>query len=226
MDASALPAIATLPISVPALNFVRMSSSTDKLTDKQAKFCEEYMLDLNATQAAIRAGYSVDTARQMGAENLSKPDISDRIAELQAERSKTTKIDAAWLLSRLAAEADADVNDIYDEFGAVRPISEWPTIFRKGLIAGIEVEELVHEVDDPDADFDEPRKITVKKGRVVKFKLDSRVKRLELIGRHIGVQAFRENVNLTGAVAVANIPAEDLPDEVLRTLAGITLDKP
>lgn len=202
-----------------------MSSLVSKLTDKQAAFCEEYLLDLNATQAAIRAGYSVDTARNTASENMAKPDIQARIAELQAERSQRTTIDADWLLNRLAAEADADINDIYDEFGAVRPMSEWPMIFRKGLIAGVEIEELVHEVDDPDSDFDEPRKITVRKGRVVKFKLDSRVKRLELIGRHIGVQAFKDNVDLRAMVAVANIDAASLPDEALEALAGVALNK-
>lgn len=169
-----------------------------KLTDKQAKFCEEYLLDLNATQAAIRAGYSPDTARQIASKLLSEVDTQATIAALQAERSKTTRIDAAWLLARLAAEAEADINEIYDEFGAVRPMSEWPMIFRKGLVAGVEVEELFEEVDDPDADFDEPRKVRRTRGRITKFKLDSRVKRLELIGRHIGVQAFREQVGLSG----------------------------
>jgi len=57
------------------------------LTAKQQKFCEEYMIDLNATQAAIRAGYSEDTAPQMGYENLNKPYIADHIAELKAEAS-------------------------------------------------------------------------------------------------------------------------------------------
>ncbi len=56
-----------------------------KLTDKQELFAREYLKDLNATQAAIRAGYSEKTARATGSENLSKPDIADRIAELKAE---------------------------------------------------------------------------------------------------------------------------------------------
>ncbi len=68
------------------------------LNDKQQRFVEEYLIDLNATQAAIRAGYSVDTARQIGSENLSKPDIVDAIAEAKAARSEATKIDAAYVL--------------------------------------------------------------------------------------------------------------------------------
>ena len=60
-----------------------------KLTAKQQRFCDEYLIDLNATQAAIRAGYSEASARQMGTENLSKPSIkkyiSDRMGEKESE---------------------------------------------------------------------------------------------------------------------------------------------
>tara|TARA_R110000823_G_scaffold179223_1_gene311603 strand:+ start:1063 stop:1491 length:429 start_codon:yes stop_codon:yes gene_type:complete len=69
-----------------------------KLNAKQMRFCEEYLIDLNATQAAIRADYSEKTAKQIGSENLSKPDIAEYIAELKSKRSDETKIDAAWVL--------------------------------------------------------------------------------------------------------------------------------
>ena len=55
------------------------------VNDKQIRFCEEYVIDHNATQAAIRAGYSPKTAKQIGSENLSKPDIEAKIRELEAE---------------------------------------------------------------------------------------------------------------------------------------------
>ncbi len=71
------------------------------LTAKQEAFCEEYMIDLNATQAAIRAGYSEDTARSIACENLTKPDIEDRIAELKAERSNRTLVDADYVINGL-----------------------------------------------------------------------------------------------------------------------------
>lgn len=76
------------------------------LTPKQERFVAEYLIDLNATQAAVRAGYSTRTARQAGAENLSKPVISARIAEAQSQRSKRTGIDQDWVLERLKAEAE------------------------------------------------------------------------------------------------------------------------
>ena len=72
-----------------------------KLTDKQELFCNEYMVDLNATKAAERAGYSAGTARQIGSENLSKPYLADRISELQLERSSRTLVDADYVISGL-----------------------------------------------------------------------------------------------------------------------------
>ena len=68
------------------------------LTAKQEMFCLEYLIDLNATQAAIRAGYSPKTANVIGPENLAKPCVSQRIQEAMRERSENTKIDAAYVL--------------------------------------------------------------------------------------------------------------------------------
>lgn len=68
------------------------------MTPKQQRFVDEYLIDLNATQAAIRAGYSEKTARQVGAENLSKPDIAAAIEAQAQERSQRTKIDADMVL--------------------------------------------------------------------------------------------------------------------------------
>ena len=72
-----------------------------KLTDKQKSFCEEYLIDLNATQAAIRAGYSAKTANVIGPENLAKPCIAACIQELMAKRSQKTGITAEWVLKHI-----------------------------------------------------------------------------------------------------------------------------
>ncbi|AGO16010.1 terminase small subunit [Glaesserella parasuis] len=63
-----------------------------KLTDKQQRFVEEYLIDLNATQAAIRAGYSEDTAKEMGYENLTKPHIQKAIQEAQNKRAARVNV--------------------------------------------------------------------------------------------------------------------------------------
>ena len=69
-----------------------------KLTPKQQCFIEEYLIDLHATKAAARAGYSEKTARQIGSENLSKPAIQEAIARAKRDRSEATKIDAEYVL--------------------------------------------------------------------------------------------------------------------------------
>ena len=71
------------------------------LTDKQEMFCREYLIDLNATQAATRAGYSAKTANRTASENLSKPDILSRIAELKAQRSVLVGLIASYVVKRL-----------------------------------------------------------------------------------------------------------------------------
>lgn len=81
-------------------------ATTSELTDKQEAFVREYLIDLNATQAAIRAGYSEKTARQIASENMSKPYILTRIEEAQAERAKKLELDADWVLRRLKEISD------------------------------------------------------------------------------------------------------------------------
>lgn len=76
------------------------------LNDKQQLFCEEYLIDLNATQAAIRAGYSEKTAYSIGQRLLSNVEIHARITEMKAKRSEKTNIDAEWVLRRLVSISD------------------------------------------------------------------------------------------------------------------------
>jgi len=71
-----------------------------KLTPKQSLFVKEYLIDLNATQASIRAGYSKKTAKQIGTENLAKPAIAKAIAEGAGKRAERLDIDASWVLER------------------------------------------------------------------------------------------------------------------------------
>lgn len=86
--------------------------TTQELTDRQARFCEEYLIDLNATQAAIRAGYSEKTAREQAAQNLSKLNIQEKIVELKAERSKRTEITQDSVIQELTAVARAEVKGV------------------------------------------------------------------------------------------------------------------
>jgi phage terminase small subunit len=74
-------------------------------TDRQQRFVQEYLVDLNATQAAIRAGYSQLTARQIGSENLAKPAIAEELARRQAVLAERTGITQETVIDGLAAEA-------------------------------------------------------------------------------------------------------------------------
>ena len=74
-----------------------------KLTAKQQRFCDEYLIDLNATQAAIRAGYSQKTAKQIGQENLTKPDIKEYIEKRMAEKEAALIADQTEVMRYLTS---------------------------------------------------------------------------------------------------------------------------
>ena len=78
------------------------------LTPKQSRFVEEYLVDMNATQAAIRAGYSKKTAGQTGNENLKKPEIQKALSDAVQVRSERTEITQDYVLKRLIMEAERD----------------------------------------------------------------------------------------------------------------------
>ncbi|MCT8354677.1 terminase small subunit [Photorhabdus kayaii] len=159
------------------------------LTGKQEMFCREYLVDLNATQAAIRAGYSDKTANRIGSENLLKLDIQKRISELKSDRNEVVKIDAEYVLKRLVEIDRMDVLDIIDDDGRLKAVSEWPVVWRTTL-SGFDISTTIY-------DYDGSTEETILK----KIKWPDKVKNLELLGKHVGVQAFRESVKteLTGA---------------------------
>lgn len=74
-----------------------------KLTAKQQRFCDEYLIDLNATQAAIRAGYSEKAARQIATENMAKPSIKEYIEKRMAEKEAALVADQAEVLKYLTS---------------------------------------------------------------------------------------------------------------------------
>ena len=74
--------------------------TTKTLSPKQQRFVEEYLIDLNATRAAIRAGYSKKTARAIASENLAKPNIQEAVAKAKRGRSDATKVNAEWVLKQ------------------------------------------------------------------------------------------------------------------------------
>lgn len=163
-----------------------------KLTPKQERFCEEYIVDLNATQAAIRAGYSERTANEQGAQLLAKLSIQQRMQELQAERSKRTEITQDRVVKELAAMAFAKATDyaqITSNGVALTPTAHLTPV-QQAAITGIKETQSGIEV-----------------------KLD-KIKALELLGRHLGM--FNDKLELSGAVAN---PYANLTEAELKKLA-------
>ena len=97
---------------------------SNKLTPKQERFCEEYLIDLNATQAAIRAGYSEKTANRIASQNLSKLDISKYITELKKEREEKIGITAERVLAEIEKMAFVKESDFYHDDGTPKQLSE------------------------------------------------------------------------------------------------------
>ncbi len=189
-----------------------MPKGSNGLNEKQAMFCLEYIKDFNATQAAIRVGYSEKTAGSRGASLMQISAIQERIAANVAERSERAKVDADWLLKRLALEAEADLNDLYSEDGGLKPVNQWPKIWRQGLVSGI----------DSHQEYEYIAGEKVPAGVVQKIKLSDRVKRLEMIGKHVDVSAFSENHNHTGSVSIA---IADILESIDGTSKGLPVDE-
>ncbi|MEA4963158.1 terminase small subunit [Lutispora sp.] len=150
-----------------------------KLTAKQKRFIEEYLIDLNATQAAIRAGYSPDTAYSIGSENLKKPDIRARVDKAMAERSKRTGINADRIIIELARIGLLNPDKVVNFNSAT--VKDEATEDDLSAIASVKVKTIPTE----DGGIIE---------REVKFY--DKIKALELLGKHNGM--FKDKVEVSG----------------------------
>lgn len=168
----------------------RGNSAMGGLTEKQNRFVQEYLKDLNATQAAIRAGYSERTASAVGYENLRKPQIEKALAEAMQQRCERTKIDADYVLKRLVEIDQMDIADILAEDGSLLPVTTWPKVWRTTL-SGMDVQTLGSKED-----------LSILK----KVKWPDKVKNLELLGKHVTVQAFNEKSSVSGEIAIETRP--------------------
>lgn len=174
-----------------------------KLTDKQELFAREYLKDLNATQAAIRAGYSEKTANEQASRLLANVSVSKRIADLKADRNEEVGINAAYVLRRLVEIDQMDVLDILLSNGEIKPIKDWPKTWRTTL-SGMDVSEMAGDAA----------------GLLKKIKWPDKVKNLELLGKHVDVQAFKEQVSNEhtgkngGPIEYTDITEEELEDRL------------
>ena len=150
--------------------------SKSKLTDKQRKFVDEYLIDLNATQAALRAGYSEKTAKDIACENLAKPNIQELIQERTTERQKRTEITQDMVLKGLAQVAFADHRNMFTPDGNLINITDLADDAAMSL-AGFEV--VTVRKEDRTAGEGSPVEY------INKIKSNDRMKALELLGKHL-----------------------------------------
>lgn len=170
------------------------------LTPKQERFVEEYLVDLNATQAATRAGYSEKTARAIGSENLSKPDVQVAIQEAVAERSKRTEITADRVLQELARIGFADIRELFEwdkERAAFVPSRDL-TEDQAAAVAEIQSETTTYW------DKEGGSETRVK----LKLKTYDKLRALQDLGRHL--QLFIERVHHSGNIGtgVLAVPSD------------------
>jgi len=169
----------------------KKTTKEQKLTDRQERFCLEYVVDLNATQAAIRAGYSSNGAAVNATKLLINNNVKKKIAQLQSEIAKRTEITADMVVRELAAIGFADVRECFDASGNLINPSKLPDSIAK-VVAGIDMIEVKKDV------------------RVKKIKLWNKVQALESLAKHLGMYqqesgATAININ----VIDANPGAED-----------------
>ena len=177
-----------------------------KLTAKQIRFVDEYMVDFNATQAAIRAGYKAKTAHVIGAENLRKPKIAEEIARRQKDLQRRTEVTQDRVVKELARVAFADATDYAcvetltyeNEDGTVSPV------------------QIVSPKDTDTLSDDQRAAIAgIKHGaNGIEIKLHDKIKALELLGRHIGM--FNDKLDIKATVT--ENPFAGLSTEELRNV--------
>lgn len=148
----------------------------EKLTDKQAKFVDEYLIDLNATQAAIRAGYSEDTATVIGCQNLIKLNIQTAIQKRQQELKESTQITQERILKEESCLAYSDLEGLFSNTGTLVSPKELPESLRRAISSVEVIERWIKGKDDE-----------MEKEVKYKYRFWDKGRALERISRHLGM---------------------------------------
>lgn len=187
-----------------------------KLTPKQKLFVQEYLVDLNATQAASRAGYSEKTAAVIGAENLIKPNIMAAIEKAMRDREHRTEITQDKVLAELAKVAFSNGTDFAKVVTQKKKESVWD-YKTQGYVERDTVEQSVELFDTDKLSPEKKAAIAgIKEGKHgIEVISCDKVKALELIGKHLGM--FKDKVEVSGQV---NNPYQGLTTEQLLKLVG------
>lgn len=171
----------------------RKSTQYKPLTAMQEAYCQSYIKSPeNQSQAAIDAGFSPNTAHVKASVMMRDERIQKRIAELMEERNKRMRVSADYVLMRLVEIDQMDVLDILNDDGSLKPIREWPKIWRTTL-SGFDLSSTIMNMNEDSIE-------TILK----KIKWPDKVKNLELIGKHVDVNAFKERLEVSGTVTIAD----------------------
>ncbi|HFI1538633.1 terminase small subunit [Escherichia coli] len=174
--------------------YKRKSTQFKPLTAMQEAYCQSYIkTPENQTQAAINAGFSPNTAAVKASVMMRDERIQKRIAELMEERNKRMRVSADYVLMRLVEIDQMDVIDILNEDMSIKPVSEWPKVWRQYL-TGFELADMF------EGRGDEKELVGILK----KIKWPDKVKNLELIGKHVDVNAFKERLDVNVNVTIAD----------------------
>ncbi|CAA2938266.1 MULTISPECIES: terminase small subunit [Enterobacter] len=173
----------------------RKSTQYKPLTAMQEAYCQSYIKSPeNQSQAAIDAGFSPNTAHVKASVMMRDERIQKRIAELMEERNKRMRVSADYVLMRLVEIDQMDVIDILDDEGGLKPISQWPKVWRTSLSA-MDINRIRMAGKDDEDDIE---------STLQKIKWPDKVKNLELIGKHVDVNAFKERLEVSGTVTIAD----------------------
>lgn len=155
-----------------------------KLTEKQQRFVDEYLIDLNATQAAIRAGYSAKTADVQGSRMLGNVKVQQAISEEMAERSKRTGINQDRVVLELAKIAFVKMTDLVDSHGRIKDDATDDDLSC--------IESVKYKSSESDTGSSIEREV----------KIASKLKALELLGKHLGMWNDKLDVNITQPIVI------------------------
>jgi len=165
------------------------------LTPKQERFCQEYKIDLNGTQAAIRAGYSKKTANEQAAQLLAKLSIQNRIKELQQEIAERNKLKADDVIEELRKIGFMTIDELFTDNGTLK--EPWELSEKaKAAVSSIKVTRKSCK-DKDDEDLDE----------TVEVKLWDKGKALIALGNHLGIFDKKDNSNtsLPAVIGINNL---------------------
>ena len=183
----------------------RKSTQFKPISAMMEAYCQSYVkMPENQRQAAIDAGFSPNTAAAKASVMMRDERIQKRIAELMEERNKRLRVSADYVLQRLVEIDQMDVLDILNDDGGMKPIAEWPKVWRTSLsamdIATIKTTQASLQKENGEADLSVEDVEHILK----KVKWPDKVKNLELIGKHVDVNAFKERVEVSGTVTIAD----------------------